>query len=309
MGVDVRIFCEGKENKMSTDIVYVLGNGSHWQDNEIRFSLRSIVKYFDVGTVFIVGEYPKWMREAVHIPYPDETQHKQKNVHAKLRAAIRDERVGDPFVLMNDDFYFLEHVEEILCYSRGTMQEMIDRHPVKSGYYYQSQTATQDALKRAKVKEPIDFGVHAPIVYQKEKLLEAIRFAEKNHAFMLRTVYLNLFGSVPVKVMDFKAKGLNEMALQLHQSREFFSSDDSLVYEAHFRNWLKTKFPKVSRFEKDGGRGVEEKPKGSGMWLKYHAIQNFNFGGKEYYKGDLLDETTGKAVARMRGGEELVEVK
>ena len=39
------------------DVVYILGKGSVWKDNEIRYSLRSIEKHLTgFDRVFIVGQ-------------------------------------------------------------------------------------------------------------------------------------------------------------------------------------------------------------------------------------------------------------
>ncbi len=46
------------------DLVYILGKGSKWSDNEIRFSLRSIEKYFDYRKIFIIGEKPESLLES-----------------------------------------------------------------------------------------------------------------------------------------------------------------------------------------------------------------------------------------------------
>ena len=45
-----------------TDVVYPIGQGSSWKNNELRFSLRSIEKYgINVGKLFIVGELPDFL--------------------------------------------------------------------------------------------------------------------------------------------------------------------------------------------------------------------------------------------------------
>jgi hypothetical protein len=55
------------------DIVYVLGTGSNWSDNEIRFSLRSVFKNLtNIGQIFIVGEKPAGLKGFIHIDHPDE---------------------------------------------------------------------------------------------------------------------------------------------------------------------------------------------------------------------------------------------
>jgi hypothetical protein len=54
------------------DVVYPLGTGSVWQDNELRYSLRSLEKNFpDLGRVYVVGHKPDWLGNVEHIPFGD----------------------------------------------------------------------------------------------------------------------------------------------------------------------------------------------------------------------------------------------
>ena len=55
------------------DILYVIGKGSEWNNNELRFSLRSIAKYGkNIDRVFIVGYKPDFVSDEVtFIPCDD----------------------------------------------------------------------------------------------------------------------------------------------------------------------------------------------------------------------------------------------
>ena len=53
------------------DIVIPLGTGSRWQNNELRFALRSIEKYLTgYDKIFIIGECPSYLQNIIHIPCP-----------------------------------------------------------------------------------------------------------------------------------------------------------------------------------------------------------------------------------------------
>ena len=52
------------------DVVYILGTGSTSNDNEIRYSLRSIEKYLiGFNVVYIVGECPKFLKGIIHLDF------------------------------------------------------------------------------------------------------------------------------------------------------------------------------------------------------------------------------------------------
>ena len=96
----------------TVDVVYVLGRGSRWGDNEIRYSIRSFKKYFkDLRNVVVVGELPHFLRGVVHIPYPDrQGVNKDCRMMLKIMAACKDERVSDNFVLCTDDTALLQEL-------------------------------------------------------------------------------------------------------------------------------------------------------------------------------------------------------
>jgi len=92
------------------DIVYVLGTGSNWSDNETRFSIRSIFKNLtDVGHIFIVGEKPDGLVNFTHIDHPDEfpSTNADGNIIRKVLRACLDPRVSEKFLFMNDDHIIL----------------------------------------------------------------------------------------------------------------------------------------------------------------------------------------------------------
>ena len=55
------------------DIVYIIGKGSKWNNQELKYSLRSIAKYgINIGKVFIVGYKPNFVSdEVIYIPCDD----------------------------------------------------------------------------------------------------------------------------------------------------------------------------------------------------------------------------------------------
>lgn len=97
------------------DIVYVIGTGSKWDNNELKYSLRSICKYGKgLGKVFIVGdELPKFINrdEVWFLQWPDNPNDSPyRNVYNKI-AAFFQYRMVDEFLLSSDDHFFLQPVD------------------------------------------------------------------------------------------------------------------------------------------------------------------------------------------------------
>lgn len=99
---------------MKTDIVYIVGRGSKWNDNELRFSLRSIAKYGrNVGKVVIVGHCPEWVdRTKVKVvECDDETNVKHTNIALKIRKAISVCGLKKPFLISSDDHFYVKETD------------------------------------------------------------------------------------------------------------------------------------------------------------------------------------------------------
>lgn len=94
------------------DILYIVGKGfSEWNNNELRYSLRSIAKYGkNVGRVFICGYIPGFVnRETVNCLYlRDEGTNKHYNILRAIEYAVANSDIGPRFLLSSDDHYYIK---------------------------------------------------------------------------------------------------------------------------------------------------------------------------------------------------------
>lgn len=274
------------DNKI--DLVYILGTGSRWNDNEIRYSLRSVQNYFpNVGKVFIIGECPDWATNIIHIKAPNKYDNKLLNARMKYLEAATNKQISENFILMNDDFFFLKEVKKIPNYSRGTIEEMMKQHPTKNGYYYRSLWDTHKRLDGMGIKDSIDFEVHAPIIFNKEKLEMVINMIGSDKAFSIRSCYGNLMNLEPKKVIDFKAANIAEFAYQKMRNANFLSINDALICDDHFREWLRTKYRKMSKYELNE-EGLKMRPGRSIGKKRVIARKSFEYCGKFFNPGDII---------------------
>lgn len=98
------------------DILYIVGKGSKWFNNELRYSLRSIEKNgVNIGRVFVVGEDPKFLNpenvEYVYCydKYGESSKH--NNIHYKIEYMIRTGLLGDHFLIMSDDQFYIKQTD------------------------------------------------------------------------------------------------------------------------------------------------------------------------------------------------------
>lgn len=90
------------------DILYVVGTGSVWGNNELRYSLRSIAKNGKgIGRVFLVGHKPDFVSdEVIFIPCDDPYGQPHKNILHKVLHAVEHSDIGRHFLISSDDHYY-----------------------------------------------------------------------------------------------------------------------------------------------------------------------------------------------------------
>lgn len=243
-----------KEN----DIVYILGSGSKWDDNELRYSLRSVEKYFPHRKVFIVGERPDWLQNIIHLKVPDGFANvnggKFKNVIRKTIAACVHEDVSDNFVLMNDDFFFLDYCNEIKMYSMGTLQQQIEKYgPNERNQYRNALIRTMRFLAKKGIENPLSYAVHYPISYNKSGFLAMmtnIDWLEASYSW--RSIYGNLFNTEVIERADTKVSSPEalEAFLEREDKGDFLSISDNVALDPRFQKWIQEQFPEPSFYEK-----------------------------------------------------------
>jgi hypothetical protein len=206
------------------------------------------LKFVKHGEVFIVGECPDWIRNAIHIEAVDSFEHKLKNAIHKIRMACMDSRISEKFVLMNDDFIFLKPTERIPDYILGPMTRAIADHSTKDGYYYHAFKKTLTLLQEAGFNSPANYEVHYPIVIEKKKFLrmtDSIDWAE--HGYLFRSVYGNIFNLGQQKRSDPKIYSVKE--LDTFKGSDIISTSDRVVLFYQFQKFVEDIFPNPCQYE------------------------------------------------------------
>ncbi len=94
------------------DILYPIGKGSVMNNDELRYSLRSVEKHLkNFRNVYIIGQKPDFLKDVVHIPHEDIDRSKETNIYKKILRGCQDETISDQFLFMNDDHFFLEDID------------------------------------------------------------------------------------------------------------------------------------------------------------------------------------------------------
>lgn len=102
------------------DIVYLMGEGySKCENNELRYSLRSIEKYGkNVGKVYVVGYCPEWLSdEVIKVPFKQPYSpfknivEKHLNMISTLLYIVDNTDISNEFLVSMDDHFYIREVD------------------------------------------------------------------------------------------------------------------------------------------------------------------------------------------------------
>jgi hypothetical protein len=232
------------ENVM--DLVYFCRNG---ENEELRYSIRSAVKNLKFDKLWVVGGKPSWY-SGPYIEVP-QTGRKYQNVQSSAHKIFHSPEISDPFIIMNDDFYVVEPVKNVLNLNGG---KLIDRAMLYDSLapmsrYTQKLFDTHNFLLKCGIKSPLDFELHVPIVIHKLGFKKV--FTNK---YLWRSLYGNLH-HIASKEMEEDVKvyvngplvpksyGVDDLKYP------YLSSDDG-SFKFLYDKILKEMFPEPSIYEK-----------------------------------------------------------
>lgn len=222
------------------DIVYPLGKGSHHDNIELFYSLRSIEKYvtgFD--KVWIVGELPRWVKNVNHLPVEDDPKRcSDYNIMNKITVATTV--VSEDFLFMNDDHFFLEPMEadKMPYYYYDTLYEFITRRGLDT---YGRRVKNTLKLLNSKNLPTKYFDIHYPIIYNKSLFLNTVSNQNWNDPLVIKSLYCN---SLMIEGEIAKDNKLNDPP---RTRMKVFSTMPRI--KGSILQFLRSQFPNKSRFE------------------------------------------------------------
>jgi hypothetical protein len=215
------------------DILYYIGSGSRHNNDELRYSLRSLDAHCkDVDKVWIVGNKPRFLVNCEYVWVEDIKGEWWKNAFLKTKAAI-DAGISKVFLLMNDDFFMLKDftAKDYPCYHKGDIPE------TSTSKYYDVICNTRKVLEREGYPFK-HYGVHCPMVINGENYLTLEKYY--NEPVSARCLYGNIFCK-GIKTTDNKSQELKNAKSKCFSSKEFAQEG---VFEE-----LNKLFPNPSRWE------------------------------------------------------------
>jgi hypothetical protein len=246
--------------QQETDIVFPLGTGSKWSNNEIRFAIRTIYKNLKgFRNIYIIGEDPGFLHgpNLFIIPFTDPynpNKNADGNIITKVLRACLEPNLSDNFLFINDDNYIIKpmHVNDIYPFHKGNMNDIDPNTFDKSIWGRRLGRTRMHLLNHG--QQPLHFDHHAPIMFNKALFQEIVK--QYDYSGDIGLTIKSLYGShvypdAPVmkgeKVAIFKPSKFAEINTFL-KSALFAASNDPGLNDS-FKYWLYTNFPDPSPLE------------------------------------------------------------
>ena len=236
------------------DVLYILGSGSKFKNNEIRYSLRTLEKFIPNATrVIVVGEDPGFLSKEVDFyPMPEAVGNKEYRIAKKIEWSCKKDVVTEPFLFMNDDFFLTQTInpETYPFYHKG----QLNQDPPNN--LYRKSLHNTDAFLRSQKKTTLHFDVHMPIIYDPEKFMQlasAWIFSKTlSSGLVVKSVYANTFlnPNQSVQINDVKLSKLKTpQDFKRLENRDVFSCSDAGWLQGVGMHLAK-QFPNKSKYEK-----------------------------------------------------------
>jgi len=246
------------EGPSPVDIVYILGTGSQWQDNELRYSLRSVHQHLtNYRNIWIVGEWPEWLNKNApgiyHIPASDNSKwQRHLNMEVKILLACHEDTISNDFLFMNDDHFFTADTSaaDYPFYHCGELSDKIaSLGPCDT--YAVSLRNTMNILY-ANGCSTKNFDAHCPILYHKYSFINAMEQYDwgVNYGYVIKSLYANTFGIGGTYMEDLKIKNSLTTAqfVSKLQGRHVFSIGDAAL-NSEIKKWFAARYPVPSPWE------------------------------------------------------------
>ena len=227
------------------DIAYICRKG---ENEELRYSLRSVVKNLPESRVWLVGYKPSWYTgDFVSVP---DVSSKFNNIHNLINHIAFEDRISDDFIMMNDDFFITKPLDTVPVYHGGLLLDKINKYYelAPNSPYNRMLSRTYNNLVKHSINEPLDYDIHIPLPFNRTRLRETI--VKKG---LPRSTYGNLAGIGGEYMPDVKTypKG-SKMSQRSHDFLDselpYISSEDGSFLNI-LNGVLKDMFPEPSKYE------------------------------------------------------------
>lgn len=227
------------------DLVYICRNGDN---EELRYSIRSIEKNFPGQRIIVAGYKPSWYcGEFIEVR---DIGSKFSNIFNVMKYVAAHKDISSNFIFMNDDFFLLKPITRMPKLNGGSLLDKLNRYKELSGpvgTYVMLISKTYNRLVKSGIANPVDYDIHVPMHFNKKKLLSIV-----DGKTLPRSMYGNIFQVPGKEISDVKRYNhRSKLSVRSPQSIDnllFISTDDKSFQELRVE-LLEEMFPEPSKYE------------------------------------------------------------
>jgi hypothetical protein len=229
------------------DFVYICKDGNN---EELRYSIRSVVQSFPDSNIWVVGGKPTWY--AGNYINIKQVLTKYRNAIQNLNAICNSNEISEEFILMNDDFYIVKNINTIETYHGGLLLDKINLYQKinSNSNYTRKLAATYKKIKSLNIESPLDYELHIPMIMEKKKLKQIL---QNNDQFLWRSIYGNVFSVGGEQMEDVKVYTKGPLVLKsynLKKDEHIYLSSADTSFDMILGNILKKQFTEKTKYEK-----------------------------------------------------------
>jgi hypothetical protein len=230
------------------DFVWVCRRGDN---EELRYSIRSVLSSFPDANIWVVGGKPDWY--GGNFIKTDRVTNKYAQVEQNLQRLVDSPNIPETFVLMNDDFFIVKPVSTIEYFHRGSLLSAYNdlvKHLGQPDLYANKLSKMLRAItNQFNIKDPLSYELHVPMPMEKSKLATLLG---KGYP-MWRSFYGNKYSVGGTAIADVKVYAHNaysHMSLDYSDNESSFLSTDDESFKV-IQPYLHDLFPYPSKYELD----------------------------------------------------------
>ena len=234
--------------KGDKDIVYILKADAPTE--ELRYSLRSIVRNFKFRKVWFYCGCPEGFKPDKHIPFEQVGATRFDKVVSTLRAICENDEITEDFYLFNDDFFIMKPYDQ----DTAIVQSSIYKHyrRLRAKYHnpgpYALRLKEQHKWLQQNGYTTMDYTTHTPLLVNRKKALELLDLIGcDKKGLLFRNLYGN-YAKVPYTVMDdVKSHNIDDIP---DKDSVLLSTRDTTFSKGRVGEYIRSVFKRKCRFEK-----------------------------------------------------------
>lgn len=229
------------------DIIYFVKD-SH-SNEELRYSLRSVVKNMPHRKIWFFGGCPKGISADIRVKIKQNGETKWDNVHDMYKAVCENKEVTENFIMFNDDFFVMKPTDRLeYSYRSGLIEhcEIIESKNQNRPTSYTKLLRECDAKLAEIGASRLSYELHVPFIFNKKKLLKMLEAFPEQHC--TRTLYGNIYKVGGKQSRDIKIFDVHPTFD--YKTTRFLSTEDGIVnINNDIWRFIKNSFREKSEFE------------------------------------------------------------